>query len=225
VRYLDVVQGGPEWHAARAGIPTASNFDKLLTPAKLEPSKSAAPYRNHLIAEWLLGQAVLDDVKSGFMVRGHDLEQDARDWYEMARGVELTPGGFCLRDDGSAGCSPDNLVGDDGMAEFKTPSAANHVGYMLDGFGNDHRLQVQGGLWVTGRQWQDIVSYSPRLPKVLLRVVRDEKVIDAIANAVQAFTVHLTACKEELLSRGYKPLPPKPTIKQALAESGVFWNG
>lgn len=213
--YLDVEQGTADWHAVRAGLPTASCFEKILTPARLELSKSWPKYRNHLIAEWLLGQAVIDDVGSGFMERGTDQEQDARDWYEMARGVEVRPGGFCLRDDRSAGCSPDGLVEDEGMAEIKVPSAPNHVGYLLDGLGDEHRMQIQGGLWVTGLKWLDFVSYNRTLPKVLIRVERDERVIQSIETAVGHFNVRLALAREECLSRGYEPMAPKMSYAEA----------
>lgn len=218
---LDVAQGSAEWHAARAGLPTASNFDRLLTPAKLEPSRSWRKYRNHLIAEWLLGQAIVDESSSGFMVRGQDQEQEARDYYEMARGVEVLPGGFCLRDDRSAGCSPDALVWEDGLAEIKIPSAENHVGYLLDGLGDDHNLQMQGCMWVTGRSWLDFLSYNRTLPKVLIRVARDEAVIKIIDREVTGFANKLAATKADLVSRGYLPLPPK----KSYAEERAFHVG
>ena len=40
---FDIEQGSDEWHALRAGKPTASEFSKLVT-SKGEPSKSMADY-------------------------------------------------------------------------------------------------------------------------------------------------------------------------------------
>ena len=39
----------------------------------------------------------------------------------------------------------------------------------------DHRAQVQGQLWVTGRAWCDYMSYHPQFPPLLVRVEPDAK--------------------------------------------------
>ena len=62
---LDVEQGYAEWVAARLGIPTASCFDKIITPKTMKPSASADKYAWELIAERVLGRPV-DDASSGF---------------------------------------------------------------------------------------------------------------------------------------------------------------
>jgi hypothetical protein len=201
---LDVEQGSAAWFAARAGLPTASNFDKLITPKTLKPSAQNRGYRNHLLAEWLLGEAIVEE-GSQFMGRGQDLEAEARDWYEMERGQDVELGGFCLRDDRRTGCSPDGFVGTDGLVQIKVPSAANHVGYLLDGLGDQYRLQLQGELWVCDRTWCDFVSYNPKLPAVLLRIERDEEVIQAIQSAVDQFADELAASREILLGMGLAP--------------------
>jgi hypothetical protein len=53
----DVVQGSPEWHALRAGIPTASEFSQLVTSTG-EPSKSMKEYALVLAAEKYAGTVV-----------------------------------------------------------------------------------------------------------------------------------------------------------------------
>jgi hypothetical protein len=53
-RLLDVEQGSVEWQMARLGIPTASNFDKIITPKTMKPSASAEKYAWALIAEQIL---------------------------------------------------------------------------------------------------------------------------------------------------------------------------
>ena len=53
--YLDMEQGSQAWHEARLGIPTASCFKRLLTPAgKL--SKSTGPYMAELLSEQFSGE-------------------------------------------------------------------------------------------------------------------------------------------------------------------------
>jgi hypothetical protein len=186
MRVLNVEPGTTEWANARLGIPTASCFDQILTPAKLEFSKSADRYARQLLCEQLLG-APLDDATSGFMQRGTVMEREAVGWYDLVQGVDTAPGGFSLRDDGTAGCTPDRFVGHDGLLEIKCPTAQVHLDYLLDDQGIGYKLQVQGQLWVCEREWNDTLSYHPGMPKALVRQHRDEKVITAIAGAVGRF--------------------------------------
>jgi len=159
---LDLKQGSPEWHRARLGIPTASQFARILTPTG-KPSSAAERYLHELIAERLLGEQVVD-YESDEMHRGTELESQAVAWYELQRDVDAQRAGFCLTDDRLCGCSPDRLIGEDGGLEIKCPSAAVHVGYLLDSVGAKFTPQVQGCLWITGRQWWDLVSFNPLLP-------------------------------------------------------------
>lgn len=200
-------QGSPEWMVARLGIPTASQFDRLLTPKTRKPSTSQAKYRNELIAEWLLGHP-LEWGTSGWMDRGTALEEEARRWYAFERDVEVERPGFILRDDRRVGGSPDGLVGDRGGVETKCPAAHTHVGYLLDD-GPDYIGQVQGYMYITDREWWDVVSYCPGLPPYLGRVERDEEYIEALVAALGPFNAALEVAKDRL--RAHKVQVPEPT--------------
>ena len=50
----NVEQYSPEWYALHIGRPTSSRFDDILTPSKLELSKSRKKYMYQLVAERLL---------------------------------------------------------------------------------------------------------------------------------------------------------------------------
>lgn len=204
---LDVEQGSAVWLAARRGLPTASQFDKLITAKTMRPSEQATKYRNFLLAEWLLGENLDDDV-SQFMQRGTDLEEGAFDFYEMRQEVDVDRVGFVLRGDRRAGCSPDGLIGTEGGLELKCPSPAVHVGYLLDGMDTAYRAQVQGCLYLCEREWWDWLSYHPTLPPVLVRCYRDEPFITALSSILDAFCDHLDAMREELKRRGYEPAVP-----------------
>lgn len=201
MKRLDLVQGSPEWKAARLGIPTASRFAEIITPAKMEFSKSSSRYRDELLAEWLLGEPLDDDASSAFTDRGTGMEEGARDFYELQREVDVSPGGFILRDDGRVGCSPDGLVlGPDGGilrgVEMKCPSAPVHVGHILDGAGVKYRAQIQGCMWLTEVEWWDFLSYNPLLPTVLMSVHRDDVFIGHLAKAVDQFLDMLEAGRD-----------------------------
>jgi len=205
---LDVEQGSHEWLVARLGIPTASAFDRLLTPKTLKRSTQDKKYLDELCAEWLLGEP-LDDASSIWMERGTKLESKAVGFYEMQMDVTTRKVGLCLLDDRRAGCSPDRLIGDGGGLEIKCPSAKVHTGYLLNGFDSAHILQVQGCLWVTGRQWWDLISFNPLMPPHIVRFKRDPDIINAISEAVDDFCERLDMAKKRLLESGCKPRKPK----------------
>lgn len=200
----DVEQGHAEWMALRLGIPTASCFDKIITPKTMKPSASADKYAWELIAERVLGRPV-DDASSGFITRGTILETKAVEFYELERNVDTERVGFVLRDDRRVGCSPDRFVGSDGGLEIKCPNATNHIGYLLDDEGIGYRAQVQGCLWLCEREWWDTISYNPDMPPALVRITRDEKFIAALEAAVDAFLDRLDGMIYTLTQRGYFP--------------------
>lgn len=196
MKIIPCTQGSEAWHAARLGIPTASCFDKIITPSG-KPSSSAAGYMHRLIAERLLGHPV-DGGDTSWMERGKITEAEAVALYELHRDVDTQPAGFCVTDDGRAGCSPDRLVGNAGGLELKCPSAAVHVGYLLEVEPRKFWPQIQGNLWVTERGWWDFLSYCPQLPHALARFDRDQEFIDALAREVEAFCDRLDAEHQKL---------------------------
>jgi hypothetical protein len=202
VKRLDhIVQGSAEWIDARLGLPTASEFSKIITPKQMKLSTTADGYRNQLLAEWHLGYPVTN-ADSSFMNRGTDMEQDARAFYELRTDSEVEPGGFCLTDDERAGCSPDGWVGDDGLIEIKCLEIAKHIGFLLDGVSDEYRCQTQGQLYITGRRWVDLVCYSPVLPSVIVRCHRDEPFQAKLGPALTQFCEMLDAGKVALSRMG-----------------------
>lgn len=198
---LDCEQGSYEWEQARLGIPTASAYSKILTPSTLKLSKSAAPYRNQLLAEWLVGHSLDLTPQTAWMERGTEMEPEARAFYEMHHDCTVERVGFVLRDDGRTGGSPDGLVGDDGGLEIKCPALHTHVDYLLNNsaLADAYRVQVQGYLYLTGRAWWDIISYTPELPHVCVRIERDEVFAAALDQALADFLADLDAAREILM--------------------------
>jgi len=187
---MEMEQGTEEWHQAKLGVPSASNFKKIVTSTGAV-SKQQAGYLNELLAERMAGHP-LEGFKNGWMERGNELEAEARDDYEWTKGIAVQQVGFVVREDGKAGCSPDGLIGDDGLIEIKCPSPGVHVSYLRAGkVPTDYFAQVQGQLWICERQWCDFVSYHPDLPALVVRVDRDEKFIEKLETAVLAFAKEL----------------------------------
>lgn len=198
--FHDVKQGSDDWLDLRLGIPTASRFDVIISATTLKPLNAvgAQTYRHGLIYEWLFG-VPCDSVSTPFMQRGNDLEGSARARYEFERDVEVTNGGFCTTDDGKVGDSPDGLVGEDGCVEIKVLGAAGHVGHMLEDLDAKKYLpQVYGHLFVTGRDWCDLVFYHPNLSPVVERIERDDETMEVFTKSIGHFNKQLEAAKELL---------------------------
>lgn len=206
--HLELAQGSPEWINARLGIPTASNFDRLVTPKTMKPSAAADGYLNELLAEWLIGET-LDPSVTQFMERGNQMEADAVRFYEALREVDCEVCGFCLTDDRRAGASPDRFIGDDGLLELKVPAAATHVGYiraLREPKPTRYYAQIQGQLLITGRQWVDFMSYHPTIRPVVVRYERDEAFIGQLQGVLTDFCDGLDVERSALLAQGYEPI-------------------
>lgn len=200
---VDVEQGTEAWWQARLGIPTASEFDRILTPAKLEPSKSADGYMNKLIAEWYRGKPD-ETFQSEWMKRGNEFEEEARQWYAFTQGCEPKRVGFCMPDSANVGCSPDALIGDTGGLEIKSVISGTMVGYVMENrIPLEYKLQVIGSLLVTGRQWWDFLVYHPDFKPLLIRTERKDvqKELEALRTALTEFCKKLAERREQFKQR------------------------
>ncbi len=176
MRTFDFPQRSPEWWAIRRGIPTASGFSRIIT-SKGEPASAQAGYIAELVAEAVSDQPLpnYQPFRGKAVNDGLANEDEARRWYELEHGVEVTQVGFCLSDCDRYGCSPDGLVGDDGGIELKCPALKTHAAYAIKGtLPNQYKAQVHGSLIVTGRPWWAFVSYADGLSPFVVRVVPDE---------------------------------------------------
>jgi YqaJ-like recombinase protein len=200
----DVAQGTTEWLALRAGIPTASQFDNILTPGgkPCTPAKTER-FLHKLLAERIMGHPITEAV-SHWMGRGNAMEAEAVSYYEGIRDLDTVRVGLVTNDARTIGASPDRFVGEDGLLEIKVPAEHTHVAYLLTrAVDAEYAPQVQGQLWVTGRAWLDILSYHPEMPPALIRVERDEKYITILSRAVETFSEALEAAAEGARVRGW----------------------
>jgi hypothetical protein len=215
----ECVQGTTLWTTLRSGIPTASAFDCIVTPSG-KISKSQERYMFTLLAERLMGHPVAEHI-SLWMQRGTELEAKAVSYYENVRDMDTVPVGFITNDAGTVGASPDRLVGDRGLLEIKVPSEHIHMSYLLKaGSAYDaYRVQVQGQLWISEKEWSDVVSWHPDLPPAMMRVERDEKFIDLLSKEVMEFSAALEECYRSLAAQGW--VKPKPKAEMASAQWGL----
>ena len=210
--YGEMVQGSDAWHQARCGLLTASEMDLIIT-AKTLKSASNDKERAHLYE--LLAQRITQYVEPSYisdaMLRGHTDEIEAAALYDKNY-APVQRVGFITNDKWgfTIGCSPDGMVGNDGLIECKSRAQKYQLKTIIeyaadDKIDPDFMIQVQTLLLVTERKWCDLVSYCGGLPMVTVTVEPDEKIQAAIVDAATAFEERLKAAKEkydELLASG-----------------------
>lgn len=197
MKIIDCIQGSDEWFAARLGMVTASNFSKVLAKGQ---GKTRKAYMLKLAAERLTGLPQ-ESYSNSNMDWGTETEPLARAHYEAITGVTTEQVGFIIRNE-DIGCSPDDLVGTDGMAQYKCPLTTTHIEYLMSGkFPTTYEAQVQGELWVAEREWSDFCSYDPRMRSnkmFKIRVYRDEEYIDTLNYEVDKFVKELKILVETI---------------------------
>ncbi len=189
--FHDVEQGSDTWFSLRRGIPTASEFSRIITPAK---GQTGGPGSRSYIAN-LIGERLALHLPVGApsytsraMDHGREFEAEARRLFSFETNLEIGNGGFCQTDDKRFGSSPDGLLGTIAMAddpnrfgcagalELKCPQPETHAGYLLDGdiLPQDYKYQVHGHLLVTGAPCCWFMSYCPGMRPLLLKIEPDE---------------------------------------------------
>ncbi|HEV2098729.1 MAG TPA: YqaJ viral recombinase family protein [Stellaceae bacterium] len=183
-----VAQGSGEWLTLRAGMPTASQFHRIVTPAKWQLSKQARGYAFRLAAELLLNEVTESIEGVEWIERGKELEPKAVEAYEFGQEIETQPCGFLTTDDGRLGATPDRLiVGAPAALEIKCPAPWTHLEYMIDGFGADYVVQAQGQIFVGEFDFVDRYSFHPSMPAVPQRTYRNDEQQRILGQALRYF--------------------------------------
>jgi putative phage-type endonuclease len=189
---IEMIQGSPEWIAARLGKVTASRVADVIAKTKTGWGASRANYMAELIAERLTGAAA-DGYTNAAMKWGSETEPEARAAYAFLFNVEVEEVGFIEHPTiPMTGASPDGLVGTDGLVELKCPQTATHIDSLLGGaVPAKYLAQMNWQMACTGRKWCDWVSYDPRLPEAMRlfvqRVKRDDALIADLETLIPAF--------------------------------------
>lgn len=156
MRILTTEQRTDDWNRARKGRVTASAIDKVLAA---KHTKGRFEYQMNLIMD-LEGVADFKDEAKWFE-KGRKYEREALGWYQNAANCTVHQTGFVLHDTYNwFGCSPDGLVGDDGMVElkFRTTSATFEAARTKP-LSRAYEYQMQAQMFVCNRQWNDYVNY------------------------------------------------------------------
>lgn len=199
---INCEQGSEDWFRSRMGIPTASEFSTVMAKGKAESkteSKTRRTYMLKLIGERMTEQP-MESYSNHHMERGKIMEAEARNFYAFQTDNEPELVGFIRN--GEKGCSPDSLIGPDGLLEIKTKLAHLQLAVLLAGtLPSEHKAQVQGQIWVAEREWCDFCSYWPGLPLFVTRVHRDEEYIKGLAVGVDKFLSEMNDLQEQIKQR------------------------
>lgn len=198
-----------EWLQARAGKVTASRFkDVISRTAKGLPTADRTKYLWQIVTERLTGQPV--QMPDAAPLRwGRENEDAARTAYMFTSSAKLTETGFVAHPTLACGASPDGLLSDEsdpdgmfGLIEIKCPwNTQVHLETWLNGMPEDHQAQIQGQMWLTGREWCDFVSFDPRLPGDLQLYVQRIKGDSEFQAKLEREIIAFSAEADEIVSR------------------------
>lgn len=205
--FHDIDQYSPDWYTKRAGIPTASQFHRIITKTgKL--SSQADDYANQLIAELLLQKPINQNFLAYALEWGHVYEKQALEYYSLQTGYDVSLGGFFTTNDHTIGASPDGRVFENGqmigITEIKCPANPTiHVKYLLLNTMNEaYKPQVQGQLMITECEWSDWFTYHPEIQSGCVKIYRDEDYIKLLSGALDSFLELMQRKKERLIEIG-----------------------
>lgn len=191
------------WRVDRLGNITGSKFGDLIVSDKkggytLSKSKTAENLIYKIAWERLLKQGNYSnglgrlEINSRETNYGTDYENQARLKFEEKTGLQVISDNQFLKVDEWIGGTPDGFVNNDAIIEIKCPyNGGNHLKTLLTGeiYNTDYIYQIQGYLWITGRQKCYFVTYDPdlidELQLSIIEVQRDEILISAIKEILE----------------------------------------
>ena len=187
-----IEQGTEAWLQLRLGKVTASRVADIMAKTKTGVSASRGNYLIELALQRVTGN-IEPMYTNDAMAWGTATEPQARVDYEVKTGNFVDQIAFVEHPTIEwFGCSPDGLVGNDGLIEIKCPNSATHWATIKDRKPpNKYVIQMQTQMACTNRQWCDFVSFDPRMPErsqlFICRVERDQTMIDEIEVEVMKF--------------------------------------
>lgn len=185
-----IEQGTEDWLQLKLGKMSGSDAGVFLVNGKGNDGWGASvqTYIYKKVAERITGES--EYFKPNFaMERGTMLEPNAILEYESQTWNKVTRVGFVEMNE-YVGCSPDGLVGSDGMIEVKCPMQTEFVRFAdtLE-VQKDHFAQMQFNMFVCKRNWCDYVVYHPDFNNCLIieHIKADQEVFSRFEKAAQYF--------------------------------------
>jgi putative phage-type endonuclease len=187
------IQGTDEWLKIRLG-----KFGGTDAQAVATNGKGLETLCFQKVADLMIGKPQKSYTNED-MERGKKLEASARLLYELKTGNSVKEVGY-LELNECTGCSPDGLVGDEGMIEIKCPSDRVFVEYLYKKeIDKKYFWQMQHQMSVADRKWCDYVLYNENLDRIeIQRVERDEKAIEKIIIGLEAGIKKIIEIQEKI---------------------------
>jgi len=185
----DFEQQTPEWYAAKLGLFTGSDFHTFLGN-----SQTKEDMLWEKLSERRFDDTDVEQFFNQYTERGKVLEHEARRMYSFIKDIEVKECGLVEATgefDGWAACSPDGLVGDEGIIEIKCLVAKFFLQYTsksskkYEYIKPEYKTQVQFNLMVTERKWCDFIYYHPRGGLFVKRIDADPEYQDKIKTALR----------------------------------------
>jgi len=140
----------------------------------------------------------MPEIKAKALEHGNEYEPIAVLRYEQEFFVHVTEIETCItpiEPEFQFVCGlPDRLAGNDGILEVKCPiNPVNHLDNILTAkqYEKDYKWQIQGYLWITGRDWCDFVSFNPFFPPnsqiFRHRITKNEEEITSLKQRILLF--------------------------------------
>lgn len=166
-------QRSEAWHARRRGIPTASQFGRILLDSG-RPSGASRTYMRELAYERLCNKSAARDLSNvAHIQHGIVSEPLAVAAFEEYTGLQTGPVGFITDDAETMGASPDRIiVGKREALEIKCPTGPVQCGYLMHGLDN-YKAQLQGQILLGNFQCVHFFAWSPELPAFYIKVEPD----------------------------------------------------
>jgi YqaJ-like viral recombinase domain len=206
---------------ARAGKICGSELKNLITDkGKIRAWTTEMPqsYLHKKLAEKWLGQPLQSFQGNQQTDQGKLWEPKARSYFSSLLECDIQTIGGIESDDARLWCSPDGVIDGDTGLEIKVPNANNQIAWILAGPGvpEEHVLQVQFSLLVSGWERWKFLSWSNNLPHLVVTVEPDEALISTIEEAVSDFNIRMDAGFARLVELNGGPPPPrKPFVSSS----------
>ena len=212
--FWDIEQRTEAWYTARLGLPTASQFDRIIgeRTTKTGVTRSLKPegsktYGAELIAERLFKRPFSKDLSRNEAVQyGVEHEAEARTKLEehIGIGTQILHGGFFTDEAKRVGCSPDGrILGGNSreLIEIKCPQIPMQIKTHLYGI-EDYWPQLQGQLLITGFDMIHFYSWRHDCPPYYERVLPDRAYMADLMRLLTEFCVQVDLGEQECRAKG-----------------------
>ena len=207
--FHDIQQNKDEWFDLRAGKINGSKLAVIMANYGKAFGEPAKKYAADIALEQITGKPCRSNsLSSPHLERGHEEEPVAREIYQDQLFCDVTNGGIWI--DGDSACSPDGMVGDDGMVEIKSHLSSIHFDIVRkQSYESVYKWQLIGNLKLCQRNWIDYISYCSDYPEekqIYVYRLHKENLKDEfnkIDIRVAEFRELIKSCKNTILQSNY----------------------